>query len=134
LNRLRVDIPEDAARFVRSGNVDNDERVPAANVKIKVTRFHEAAGVGKADGHQFHRLRRLRVGMNSEQRGELSFRIRPENIRVQRNSFSNRNCDIALDFDSILSRRRLPLCRKHSASCNFYNRANKRDNIQLLRH
>ena len=92
LNRLRVDVSEDAAGLVRSGDVDDEERITAANVEIEVARFHEAASVGEADWHQFHRLRRLGVGVNRKQGGKFSRRVRPENIRVERHSFANREC------------------------------------------
>ena len=116
LNRLRIDVSEDAAGLVRSGNVDDEQRVTAANVEIEVARFHEAASVGETDRHQFHRLRRLGVGVNRKQGGKFSWRVRPENIRVERHSVSNRNGDVALDRDSVLSRRGLPLRRKHFSS------------------
>src|SRR4029077_10666615 len=45
LNRPRVNVSENAAGLVRSCDVDDEERVPAANVEIEVARLHETTSV-----------------------------------------------------------------------------------------
>ncbi len=114
-DRLRVDVSEDAAGFVRSRDVDDDQRVSTAYIKIKIACFHEAARVRETDRHQFHGLRGLRVRVHGEQRGKFSRRVRPENIRVERNSLTHGNRDVALDRNPVFSRRGLPLGRKHAS-------------------
>src|SRR5580692_7253501 len=75
-DRLRIDISENAAGLVRSSDVHDEERVSATDVEIEVARFHEAARVREANGHQFHRLRRLGVSVDGEQSWKFSRYVR----------------------------------------------------------